>query len=116
MKILAALTTLLPFICFGASVVHTIDAPDTNISGLAWGDDKLWALDEGSSFIYGLDPGSGTVLESFEVVHTAGSDWIPAGLAYSNNMLFSSFVKGTYYSYIYFYDTTGNYIGNDPIC
>ena len=116
MKFLAFVTLLLPVVCFGASVVHTIDAPDTNISGLAWGGDKLWALDEGSSMIYGIDPVTGSIEVSFEVIHASCPTLSPAGLAYSNGTLFSSYVSGNSSPYIYFYSDSGSYLGNDLVC
>ncbi len=116
MKIFIVLAILLPTICFGVSVVRTIDAPDTNISGLAWGEDKLWALDEESSFIYGLDPVTGIVEVSFEVIHTACPSYSPAGLTYQSGTLFSSYISGNSSSYIYFYSSSGNYLGRDCLC
>ena len=110
------LMVLLPVICYGASVVRTIDAPDTNISGLAWGEDKLWALDEESSFIYGLNPVTGVVEVSFEVIHTSCPSYSPAGLTYQSGTLFSSYISGSSSSYIYFYNTSGGYLGNDLLC
>ena len=107
---------LLPAICFGTAVVRTIDAPDTNISGLAWGEDLLWALDEGCSFIYGLNPVTGSIEESFEVIHTACPTYTPAGLTYSGGTLFSSYVSSVSSPYIYFYSSAGSYLGNDLIC
>ena len=116
MRILALISVLLPVVCFGASVVRTLDAPDTNISGLAWGEGKLWALDEGSSFIYGLNPVTGAVEESFEVIHTAAASYSPAGLAYQSGTLFSSFWNGNASTYVYFYGSSGNYLGYDAVC
>ncbi len=115
MKIFIVLAVLLPTICFGVSVVRTIDAPDTNISGLAWGEDKLWALDEESSFIYGINPVTGSIEESFEITGTP-SNYSPAGLTFQGSTLFSSFVNGGGSSYIYFYSSSGNYLGSDCLC
>ena len=116
MKFLALVVLLLPVVCFGAAVVRTIDAPDTNISGLAWGGDKLWALDEGSSMIYGINPVTGSIEISFEVLHPSCPTYSPAGLAYSGGTLFSSFVSGSSSTYVYFYNDSGSYLGNDLVC
>ncbi len=116
MKFLAFVIILLPVVCFGASVVRTIDAPDTNISGLAWGGDRLWALDEGSSMIYGINPVTGSIEVSFEVLHPSCPTYSPAGLAYHDGTLFSSYVSGNSSSYIYFYNDSGSYLGYDLVC
>jgi len=99
---------------FGSSVVRTLDAPDTNISGLAWGDGKLWCLDSQSSYCYGLDPVTGETDISFEF---SGYSTYPAGgLTYNGTYLFGSFYNGSNYTYIYWYDTSGSYAGNDILC
>jgi len=116
MKHLAVmLILLLPPICMGAQVVKILDAPDTNISGLAWGDGKLWALDAGSSYIYGINPATGAVEESFYVNQSAGTSPVATGLAYQGGTLFVASVAGTS-TYIYFYSSTGSYLGYDSIC
>ena len=99
---------------FGAEVVRTLDAPDTNISGLAYGDGKLWCLDSGSSYCYGLNPVTGNVETSFDF--SGYSTYTPAGLTYNGTHLFGSFINGGSSPYIYWYTTSGTYTGNDCIC
>lgn len=101
---------------FGASVVRTLDAPDTNISGLAYGDGKLWAFDGQTCMIYGLDPVSGSIQESFYATHTAVPSYPGAGLTFYDNELFASFFSGTSSTYIYWYTTSGSYSGYDILC
>lgn len=117
MKQIAALILLLPALCLSASVVRTLDAPDMNISGLAWGEGKLWALDEVSSNIYGLNPETGVVQVEFFVDESHGTDPVPTGLAFSNEhgALFAGSVAGTR-TYIYFYSSSGGYLGYDYLC
>lgn len=116
MNKLVAVIALLPAVCTAASVVRTLDAPDTNISGLAWGEGSLWALDESSCYAYELDPETGEVQESFYVEHSVCSSYDPGGLAYSDDILFSSFHYSTSSSYIIFTSPTGSYLGYDCLC
>ncbi len=100
----------------GKSVVLTLDAPDTNISGLAWGDGKLWAVDEETDFVYTLNPDNGDVLDSFYVTHS--SAYQPTGLAYSETHdlvcvgLWNSYTTG----YVYKYTPAGSFQGSVDMC
>ncbi|MBN1433784.1 hypothetical protein JW921_03435 [Candidatus Fermentibacterales bacterium] len=107
---------LISAVATGASVVRTLDAPDTNISGLAFGDGKLWAVDGGTSMIYGLDPVSGSVETSFYATHSSVPSYSPGGLAFYNNNLFASFFYSTSSTYIYWYTTAGANAGYDILC
>lgn len=98
------------------SVVLTLDAPDTNISGLAWGDGKLWAVDEVTDYVYSINPASGAVLSSFYVAHP--SSYFPTGLAYSE---YSEFVcvglwNNSTTGYVYKYTPEGVYSGSVSMC
>jgi hypothetical protein len=105
---------LVPFICFGASINRTLDAPDGDISGLAWGEGRLWCLDESSSWVYGLNPVTGDVEVSFDFV--GYSTYAPAGLTYYDGKLFGSFINGSSSSRVYWYSTSGSYGGYDVFC
>ncbi|MCK4807614.1 MAG: hypothetical protein KAT09_08195 [Candidatus Aegiribacteria sp.] len=113
MKILCMIL-MLPFICLGASVDRTHSAPDGNICGLAWGEGRLWCLDESSSWVYGLDPLTGDVDVSFKF--TGYSSYAPAGLTYYDGKLFGSFINGSSSTYVYWYSTSGSYGGYDIFC
>lgn len=110
---LIALIVLVPAVALGATVVKTIDAPDTDISGLAYGSGSLWAADGNSSWIYELDPEDGTVLSSFRF--TQGT---PSGLAiWGSTLHILNAESGTYHGYVYKYSTSGSYQGNyDSTC
>ncbi len=114
MKTLILLMVLLPVICLGASVDRTLVAPSGDISGLAWGEGKLWCLDEVTRWCYGLDPETGAVEESFQC--TGYASYTPAGLAYNGTYLFASFVNGSSSPYVYWYTTSGTYVYYDLIC
>lgn len=115
MKLILIIVVLLPAVCPGATVVSTITAPDNSISGLAWGEDRLWALDELSSYVYCLNPETGDVEMEFYVNESHGINPRPTGLAYSNGTLFIASIAGST-SYIYFYSTSGNYLGYEYLC
>jgi hypothetical protein len=113
MRVLLPLV-LLPLICTAASVDRVLDAPDGSISGLAWGEGKLWCLDSGSSMCYGLDPVSGDVDVSFSF--NGYGSYTPGGLAYYDGDLFGSFYNGGSSTYVYWYSTSGSYGGYDLFC
>lgn len=97
------------------SIVSTIDAPDTNISGLAWGNDRLWAMDAVSDYVFELDPATGAVIRSFYFDHPVTV--VPTGLAYSEdlNMVYC----GGWYNtngYIYKYTPDGTVTGMVDMC
>ncbi len=99
------------------SVVLTLDAPDTNISGLAWGGDgQLWAVDEVTDYVYSIDPASGAVLSSFYVAHP--SSYFPTGLAYSeySDLLCVGLWNNSTTGYVYKYTTSGSYEGSVDMC
>ncbi len=99
------------------SVVLTLDAPDTNISGLAWGaDGQLWAVDEVTDYVYSIDPTSGSVLTSFYVAHP--STYFPTGLAYSeySDLLCVGLWNNATTGYVYKYTPEGAFSGSVAMC
>ncbi len=97
------------------AIVSTLDSPDTNISGLAWGDGALWAMDAVTDSVYKLDPATGEILDSFYFTHTTTT--VPTGLAYSeeHNLV----LCGGWYltnGYVYKYTPTGSYVGMVDMC
>ncbi len=101
---LILLLALVP-VAVGAGVVLTIDAPDTGISGLAFGSGSLWAVDGTTSYVYELDPSNGSVQSSFFFPYG-----VPSGMALSGaNLHILRSDAGTYYGYVYRYSTSGVY-------
>ncbi len=97
------------------AIVRTLDAPDTNISGLAWGDGSLWALDAVTDSVFELDPETGEILSSFYFQHT--TNIVPTGLAYSethNLVLCGGWYTTT--GYVFKYTPTGIYQGVVDMC
>lgn len=92
---------------FGAGVVLTIDAPDTGISGLAYESGSLWAVDGTTSYVYELDPSTGSVVSSFYFHYGT-----PSGLAMCGGTLhiLRSDI-GIYHGYVYMLSTSGLFEG-----
>lgn len=91
------------------SVVLTFDTPASDISGLAWGGNSLWALSAATRYVYRLDPGSGDVISSFYFNYT--EYMTPTGLAFSeayNRVLCAGWFSGN--GYVYQYTPEGGYI------
>lgn len=107
---------LISSIVFAKSIVLTLDAPAGDISGLAWGNDMLWAVDQETDTVYSIDPTSGIVENSFYVSHS--SVYFPTGLAFSENYnyvcvgLWNGYTTG----YVYKYTTTGIFSGSVSMC
>jgi len=100
----------------GKSIVLTLDAPDTGISGLAWGDGKLWAVDETTDYVHSINPETGEILSTFYVAHS--SAYFPTGLAYSetqNMVLVGLWNNGTT-GYVYKYSPDGTFLGQVDMC
>lgn len=88
-------------------IVHTIDAPDTGISGLGYGDGSLWAVDGATEMAYEVDPYDGTVLGSW---YCENSTRMPSGLTFAGGEVYiiMAYANGTS-AYCYRYDQTGSF-------
>ncbi len=91
-------------------IVATIDAPDTNISGLGFGNGSLWAVDEVTEFAYEIDPTSGSVENSW---YCANGTKKPSGLTFVNNTVYiiMGVTPNFTGSYCYRYNASGDYQG-----
>ena len=106
---------VLAAIASAKAIVRTLDAPDTNISGLAWGDGSLWALDAVTDSVFELDPETGEILSSFYFNHV--TTIVPTGLAYSETL--DMVLCGGWYltnGYVFKYSPTGTYLGMVDMC
>ncbi len=103
-------------IVMGTNIVSTFNTPDAGISGLAWGDGKLWAVGEVTSTVYSIDPVTGDVLSSFLVEHPFS--YFPTGLAYSetHNMILVGLWNNGTTGYVYKYSPDGTYLGQVDMC
>ncbi len=98
-------------------VVRTLDAPDTNITGLGYGNGFLWAVDQVTEMVYILNPETGAVLDSWEVLENGTKH--PTGLTFMNNTVYVASAEGTLNNAAYcdMYSDTGAYIsGFDLDC
>ena len=107
-----------PAIVFAATVLETFDAPDTGITGLAYGGGSLWAVDGTTQNVYEINPDNGAVLSSFYVTdQTSSYNPVPGGLAYGNGLVYLAMYSGSTYGKIYKYNPAGAYQGNfDAYC
>lgn len=91
-------------------IVSTIDAPDTNISGLGFGDGSLWAVDGTTEYAYEVDPATGAVLNSWYIENLSR---VPSGCTFANGTVYIA--CGTppslTTSYCYKYSSDGTYSG-----
>lgn len=117
MKLLG-LILLIPALVFAATVVETFDAPDTGITGLAYGDGSLWAVDGTTQNVYEINPDDGAVISSFYVTdQTSTYNPVPGGLAYGNGLVYLAMYSGSSHGRIYKYNSTGAYQGDfDAYC
>ena len=92
------------------TIIATFDAPDTNVSGLGFGDGFLWAVDGTTEFAYKVDPVTGTAEDSWYIENTTR---VPSGCTYANSTLYIA--CGTppnlTTSYCYKYTSAGTYSG-----
>ena len=111
---------MLLMICLAAAasakvIISSIDAPDTNITGLAWGNGSLWALDAVTDYVYEINPETGAVISSFYFDHSVQQT--PTGLGYSDNL--NMLYLGSWFSttgYVYKYTPSGEYQGMVDMC
>jgi hypothetical protein len=115
MKRAMILVMLLAALVSAKSIVLTLDAPDTNISGLAWGNDALWALDATTRFVHQVDPSTGAIISTFYFNYT--ESMTPTGLAYSEalDMVIPGGWLGTN-GYVYQYNPDGTFIAKYSMC
>lgn len=92
----------------GASVLNSFDAPDTGISGLAWGNGALWAVDGTTQYVYQLNPVDGGVLSSFYITdQTPSYNPAPSGLAWGGAILYVPMTFASSYGQVYRYNESG---------
>jgi hypothetical protein len=103
MKVLAlALLFVLPV--SAQVVVQTFDAPDTNISGLAFGGGWMWAVDGATDWLYKINPSTGVATDSY---YLSLGGYHPTGLAFADNKVYVALTSG----YVNYYNDGGVYQG-----
>ncbi|NLP04685.1 hypothetical protein GX411_01865 [Candidatus Fermentibacteria bacterium] len=104
MKKIVPCLFLFAAVSLGQSVILTLDAPDTNISGLALGGGALWACDNVTNRVYKLDASTGSVLLDW-YVDASGAH--PTGMTFADNKVYVALTSG----YVNYYDASGSYLG-----
>lgn len=112
--VLLSTIAILPALAFGQAVIDEIDAPGNNITGLAYYDGYLWAVDQVSDYVYKVDPATGDVVSSFQC--TPPSGFHPTGLAYGQNLVYVGMWNNGTSGYVYKYTPTGGYAGAVDMC
>jgi len=95
---------------------RTLEAPTDGISGLAWGDGVLWAVDGPTGTVFSLDPETGDVLHSFPVslnarAHATGLAWSP-----EHGQLFVGLWDGGTNGWVGVYTPAGENLTNVSMC
>jgi hypothetical protein len=91
--------------------------PSDDITGLAWGNGYLWAVDTETHVLYQINPASGDVINSFTVAVAANHEI--TGLAFYGSTLYvgEDYPGSTSSGYVYKYSTTGVFQGSvDVVC
>ena len=97
------------------SIALTLDAPDTGISGLTWGNNNLWVLSANSRFVHQVNPTNGAVISTFYFNYTESMN--PTGLAYNeatNTLLCGGWLGSN--GYVYQYNTDGSFVYKASMC
>lgn len=114
MKLLFLLLLLASF-ATAHTIVLTLDAPDTGLSGLAWGNNNLWTLSANTRQIRQINPTNGAVISTFYFNYTESAN--PTGLAYNanyNRVLAGCWAGTT--GYVYQYTSAGAYVTKTSMC
>jgi hypothetical protein len=98
------LALILAFSAAAQTVVATFDAPDTNISGLAYGAGSLWAVDGTTDYLYSLNPSTGAITGTYYLNLGTTS---ATGLGFGSNQIYVGLSTG----YINYYNISGTYLG-----
>jgi len=90
----------------------TLSAPDSNITGLGYGQGYLWALDRNSKTVYKLNPSNGAVVDSW--VCTQVGSRTPTGLTQCNDYVYvaAAMLPNFTNPYCYRYSTSGTFVSS----
>ena len=97
-------------------VLETIESPGVNITGLAWGEGDLWAVDAVSDSIFRINTTTGEIIDSFKC--GSPSSFRATGLAFSeeHNRILLGLWNHSNNGYIYSYSPGGDYLGSVSMC
>jgi hypothetical protein len=99
------------------TITDSIESPGSNITGLAWGNGNLWAVDASSATVFCLDITAGEVIDSFTCTSIPPS-YTATGLAYSeeSELIYLGMWDGSYNGYVYSYTPEGSFKGSTSMC
>jgi len=97
-------------------VLETIESPGVNITGLAWGEGDLWAVDAVSDSIFRINTTTGEIIDSFKC--GTPTSFSATGLAFSeeHNRILLGLWNHSNNGYIYSYSPGGDYLGSASMC
>ncbi|MCD4700909.1 MAG: hypothetical protein K8S24_03535 [Candidatus Aegiribacteria sp.] len=97
-------------------ILDTLESPGESITGLAWGDGFLWAVDSSLDRIFRIDTTTGEIIDSFKC--STPSSFTATGLAFSeeHNLILLGLWNHSSNAYVYFYSPGGEYIGSVSMC
>jgi len=98
------------------AVLETIESPGVNITGLAWGEGDLWAVDAESDTIFRINTITREIITSFKC--GTPSSFSTTGLAFSeeHNRILLGLWNHSNNGYIYSYSPEGDYLGSVSMC
>ena len=127
MKILGIMSLAALFVCSACMnnsnpdtdsvvVLQTIESPGVNITGLAWGEGNLWAVDAVSDSIFRINTTTGEIIDSFKC--GTPSSFSATGLAFSeeHNRILLGLWNHSNNGYIYSFSPGGEYLGSVSMC
>jgi glutamine cyclotransferase len=117
MRLGTAVALALTVAASAATIEATFDSPASTITGLAYGQGHLWALDWTTKTVFEMDPATGSVLNSMVISYLPPA-YECFGLAISNDTLYVSWLKyGGPDSYYVRHDaSTGASLGVVTLC
>ncbi len=98
------------------AVLDTVESPGENITGLAWGDGFLWAVDSSVDSIFQINTVTGEIIDSFKC--STPASFSATGLAYSeeHDLILLGLWNNSNNGYVYYYSPDGEYIGSVRMC
>jgi len=98
------------------AILNTLESPGANITGLAWGDGLLWAVDAEIDRIFCINTLTGEIIDSFKC--SAPASFSATGLAFSeeHNWILLGIWNHSNNGYVYSYSPGGEYIGSVSMC
>ncbi len=98
------------------SLDRTIEAPGNEVTGLAWSDGYLWAVDNSTSSVYRLSPHTGDMIDSFVMAYSGSVSTTGLAVSDLHGLVLVGLWNGSTTGYVYKYTLTGGYCGSVDMC